>query len=490
MSTVEPPNLALFPTAMDQAYLNDMLTCRLAEAHQHVIRGAVAPTLDRGEFRRALAGFDFTSPRPLDDTLAWVIAQMEHGVTQVTHPRYLGLFNPAPTFPAQCADRIAAAFNPQLASATTSPAGVEIEAHVIRSVAERAGLPPGAAGHFTSGGAEANFTALLCALTRAEPHFASAGARAFAGPPVFYASSECHLAWLKIPHQAGIGRSAMRLVATDGSGRMSSDALADAVAADRAQGCVPVMIVATAGTTGAGLIDPLSCCAEIARRYGLWYHVDAAWGGALIASDRLRSLLAGIDQADSITIDAHKWFATTMGCGMFICADAAAPAAVFQASASFMPPSGPAADPYVMSVQWSRRLLGLRLFLSLAAAGWAGYGVHVERSIALAGLLRDSLAARGWRIANDPALAVVCAEPPPGSGEVRDVVGRVLASGRAWVSAARFEGREVVRACVTNGETMPEDVAEVADALQAACRTSSINQPWLDSLQTTESSPS
>jgi aromatic-L-amino-acid decarboxylase len=143
-----------------------------------------------------------------------------------------------------------------------------------------------------------------------------------------------------------------------------------------------------------------------------------------------------------------------------------------------------------MSAQWSRRFLGLRLFLSLASAGWAGYGAHVERSIALAALLRDRLAEQGWRIVNDPALAVVCAEPPSGSGEVRDVVGRVLASGRAWVSAARFEGREVVRACATNGETMPVDITEVADALQAACRTPAANEPRLESLHFTESSQS
>lgn len=469
-ATIAPPVPALFPTAADRARQDDALTRSLAEAHEHVLHGAVAPTLDHDEFRRALAGFDFTASRPLGDVLAWVIVQMEHGVTHVTHPRYLGLFNPAPTFPAQCADRIAAAFNPQLASATTSPAAVEIESHVIRSVARRAGLGPGAGGHFTTGGAEANYTALLCALTRADPGFAADGARAFAGPPVFYTSNECHLAWLKIAHQAGIGRRALRLVATDGAGRMSADALWQAVSADRGQGCVPVMIAATAGTTGAGAIDPLADCAEIARRFGMWYHIDAAWGGALIASDRLRGLLAGIDRADSVTIDAHKWLATTMGCGMFIAADAAAPSAVFQAAASFMPPSGSAADPYVMSAQWSRRFLGLRLFLSLASAGWAGYGTHVERSVALAGLLRDSLADRGWRIANDPALAVVCAEPPPGSGTVRDVVGRILASGGAWVSAARFEGREVVRACVTNGETTPADIMVVADALQAGCR--------------------
>src|SRR5262249_39715597 len=145
-----------------------------------------------------------------------------------------GLFNPAPTFPAQCADRIAAVFNPQLATSTTSPAAVAIESHVIRSIAQRAGLPPEAVGHFTTGGAEANYTALICALTRSDPRFATEGARAFEGAPIFYISQESHLAWLKIAHQAGIGRSAVRLVATDGCGRMDPKALVEAIKADRA----------------------------------------------------------------------------------------------------------------------------------------------------------------------------------------------------------------------------------------------------------------
>src|SRR5882762_7593562 len=236
----------------------------------------------------------------------------------------------------------------------------------------------------------------------------------------------------------------------------------------RAQGCVPVMIAATAGTSNAGMIDPLAACAEIARIAGLWYHVDAAWGGALIASDRLRGILAGIELADSVTIDAHKWFATTMGCGMFMTRHASVLSTAFQVSVSFMPSNVPGVDPYVTTVQWSRRFLGLRLFLSLAAAGWAGYGEHVERSLELIGLLKEKLSARGWGIANNSLVGVLCVEPPPGLGDPRSIVGRVLASGRAWIAAAKFEGREVIRACVTSGETTPDDVTGLVSALHAA----------------------
>jgi glutamate/tyrosine decarboxylase-like PLP-dependent enzyme len=403
-----------------------------------------------------------------DALLVWTIGQLENGIVHTAHPRYFGLFNPAPTFPSLCADRIAAAFNPQLASATTSPAPVEFETHVARAVARRAGLGSAAVGHFCTGGSEANFTALICALTCAEPEFAKTGSRAFSGQPTFYVSRDCHLAWIKIAHQAGIGRAAARLVATDGSGRMSMDALHAAIASDRASGRVPVMLAATAGTTNAGMIDRLPECAETARGEGIWFHVDAAWGGGLIASERLRGRLAGIEMADSVTIDAHKWFATTMGCGMFITPHASALANAFNVAASFMPSHAPDRDPYTSTVQWSRRFVGLRLFLSLAAGGWLGHAVHVERAIGLVQRLARDLQTRGWSIANDPSLAVLCAEPPPGSPPVTEIVARVVGSGQAWVSVAFYEGRDVVRACVTHGETSEDDVTTLIQELEAA----------------------
>jgi len=131
-----------------------------------------------------------------------------------------------------------------------------------------------------------------------------------------------------------------------------------------------------------------------------------------------------------------------------------------------MPSNLPSLDPYVTSVQWSRRFLGLRMFLSLAAAGWSGYAEHVERSIELTELLEDKLVARGWSIANSSPLAVLCIKPPPDFGDVRSIVARVLASGRAWVAVASFEGSEIIRACVTNGETTEDDIIELVYSLE------------------------
>jgi glutamate/tyrosine decarboxylase-like PLP-dependent enzyme len=150
---------------------------------------------------------------------------------------------------------------------------------------------------------------------------------------------------------------------------------------------------------------------------------------------------------------------------MFLTAHPRALSDAFTVSASFMPSHAPSLDPYVTTAQWSRRFLGLRLFFSLAAGGWAAQAAHVERAVDLARQLAANASARGWKLVNDPSMAVVCLEPPLGSPPVREIVGRVVATGQAWISAASFEGRDVVRACITHGETTPDDVDYVVDLL-------------------------
>ncbi|HJS89941.1 MAG TPA: pyridoxal-dependent decarboxylase [Steroidobacteraceae bacterium] len=465
---IAPPVAALFPDRRLRESVDDHLTRALAAAAERVLQGPVMPDIDMTELRRDLATFDFAKPRPIEALIDWAIDRLEHGTVHMIHPRYLGLFNPPSNFPSQCADRISGAFNPQLASSGSSPAPVAIEQHVIRAFAQRAGLPAESGGHFTTNGSEANYTALVCALTRADPRFAEEGVRAFPGAVAMYTSRECQPAWHKIAHQSGIGRSALRLIATDGSGRMDMRALTEAVLEDRRRGIVPVLISATAGTTGAGMVDPLEPCARLAREHNIWYHVDAAWGGAALCSERLRSELAGIELADSVTIDAHKWLATTMGCGMIIVRAPAILSEAFRVGAEFMPSSATSIDPYLNSVQWSRRFMGLRLFLSLAAAGWQGYGAHVERATQVIECAKARLVARGWSVANDSRLAVLCVLPPAGSPPVREIVRKVLASARAWVAVAKLEGRDVVRICATHGETTIADIDELVAALDDA----------------------
>ena len=462
----------LFYGSEERVKWDDYLTAALCKSRYRIAEQRVSPSLDNEQFRRELEGFDFSSARPLAELLPWIMERLEQGIVQLTHPRYFGLFNPAPTFPAECAERIVAAFNPQLATATTSPIPVEIEAHVIRSVARRAGFPLGATGHFTTGGTEANQTALVCALTRANPDYGDDGMHAFREKPTIYVSEDAHLAWLKIAHQVGLGRSAVRFVAADDQGRMDVTALVATIEADRLVGRTPVMIVATAGTTGAGMIDPMVRIAEIALASRAWFHVDAAWGGALVASDRLRCVLRGLELADSATIDAHKWLATTMSCGMFITRHVEVLSDSFHVATAYMPSNNPRVDPYVTTAQWSRRFLGLRFFLSLATFGWPGYAAHVERAIQLAELLKAELIAHGWVIMNDSPLAVVCAEPPQGCLSPEVIVKAVVASGQAWVSSTKFRGRDAVRMCITNGRTTPSDVRTLARVLHQLSRSS------------------
>lgn len=449
---------ALFSDRASRDVIEARLSVLLGDALSKVSDSCVSPTLDILKFRHTLESMTFDETNDLLELLDWTIDSMKDGLVQLTNPRYFGLFNPAPAFPAECADRIVAAFNPQICVWSHAPVAVEIESHVIKQVGLRAGFSAECGGHFTSGGSEANNTAVLCALTASNRRFADIGSCAFDGQPRIYASQESHLAWLKIGHQTGIGRNAICLVRTDGHGRMDADALQQAIERDAAEGMAPVMIAATAGTTNAGMVDPLGRCSDIAEQYRLWLHIDAAWGGALIASDRHNSVLNGIDRADSITIDAHKWFAATMGTGMFLTQRTAMLQEAFTVSTDYMPSDDASVDLYLNSMQWSRRFVGLRLFLSLATVGWRGYARHVENSINLIDRLTTQLSARSWSVANNSQMAVACVVPPSGHESVDKIVKDVVDGNDFWISATRFEGMPVIRVCVTNGKTTIQDI--------------------------------
>ena len=257
----------------------------------------------------------------------------------------------------------------------------------------------------------------------------------------------------------GLGRAAVRTVATDHRLTMDLGDLARRVAADRRDGCAPFMVVGTAGTTGAGAIDPLPELARFCRSEDLWFHVDAAWGGAAIVSPRLKRHLAGIEAAHSITCDAHKWFSVPMGAGMFFCRHREAVDEAFRAETSYMPgkTAGPTHDPYTTSVQWSRRFIGLKLFLALAEHGESGYVEMIEHQTRMGDVLRGALQRAGWRVVNATPLPLVCF--------TRDGLdtARFLAAlyqrQIAWMSEVRLAGGEpVLRACVTSYRTTESDV--------------------------------
>lgn len=459
--------ISLLPESRTRRSILEQLVREIDEFWERVPEIPIGPIDDAQCRAEWLARFDFAVPADLASLASEVLARVERGTLLTQQPGYFGLFNPAPAFPGVVGEFITAAINPQLAAASHAPLAAEIEQHVIKSVCARIGWSTVAAGHFTTGGAEANMTSALLALTAGEPRFGDVGSSAYKGQAMLYTSKEAHLAWFKIAHQLGIGRTAVQLVATDGSGRIDTEALEDVIKSDIVDGKTPVMVAATAGTTGAGMIDPLSACAKIARAYGMWLHVDAAWAGALVASDGLRQSLAGIEQADSVTIDAHKWFSVPMGAGMFLTRRPEVLADAFRVTTTYMPAPTVIDDPYTHSAQWSRRSIGLKFFMTLAALGWRGYAELVEQQIALAADLREALKAKEWNIENDSPAAVVCFTDKR-DRDPAAIVEMVQARQRSWVSVALFEGKPVIRACVTNFRTRRSDVDQLVDELCCA----------------------
>lgn len=431
--------------------LFDQLRSAFAAVESDIENGPLVPRVTPEEIRGHLARYDFQQPVPLEEVTADVEQMMRNWHVQVTHPRYLGLFNPSVTFPGVVADTLAAMYNPQLATWRTSPAANEIERHTLAWLAARFGLPADTQANFTSGGAEANLSAVIVALTRAFPEHAEQGLRRQPATPAIYLTGEAHHGFSKIAQMTGLGRQAIRTVATDSHLRMDLQDLARRVAEDRRRGFAPFLVVGTAGTTTAGVIDPLPDLARFCRSENLWLHVDAAWGGAAAVSPRLRSCLAGIESADSITCDAHKWFSVPMGAGMFFCRHPHTVAAAFGTETSVMPAktAGPVVDPYMTTVQWSRRFIGLKLFLALAERGESGYAAILEQQAALGDFLRQQLQQAGWRIVNCTPLPVVCFTRD--GLDTSRFLAALYARQIAWMSEVRLgEGTPVLRACITS----------------------------------------
>jgi glutamate/tyrosine decarboxylase-like PLP-dependent enzyme len=432
----------------------------------------VSPALDPEGLRAMLDDFDFSQPRDPISAVEWAAEMLWRQQVHTPHPRYFGLFNPAPTTMGIAADALVAAFNPQMAAWSHSPFAVEAERRLIRAFGERFGYPPASIdGTFTGGGAEANHTAMLAALTAAFSEFGLRGVRALAGQPVFYASVESHHSLLKAAGLCGIGRDALREVPVDDCLRMDPSALRAEIERDRADGSLPFLVAATAGATNSGAIDPLPQIAAIAAEHGLWFHVDAAWGGAAALCAELRPLLEGIERADSIAFDAHKWLSTPMGAGVFLTQRPDILDRTFRTMTAYMPREAAGldvVDPHLHSMQWSRRFIGLKVFLSLAVAGWSGYEAAIAHMTAMGALLRRELQSSGWRLLNSTPLPVVCFADEQGAPP-EEIVRRVVAGGEAWISSTLLaRSIPAIRACITNYRTGPDDVRALAASLDRA----------------------
>jgi glutamate/tyrosine decarboxylase-like PLP-dependent enzyme len=436
----------------------------------------VANEMTPPQVRELLAGVDFSKPMAPADALRLAADGMSRTHVQVSHPRYFGLFNPAPSTMGIAADALVAAMNPQLAAWKHAPFAAEVEQLLIRALGERFGYNPRESdGTFASGGSEANQTALLTAITAKFPEWQAQGMRAIKLQPVLYTSAEGHHSIHKFARLTGLGLGAVREIPVNADLQMDVSRLKAALREDRLEGHAPFLVVATAGTTNAGAIDPLPEIAAIAAEENLWLHVDAAWGGAAALVPELRPLLDGIERADSIAFDAHKWFSVPMAAGIYLTRHSEILSRTFGIEAAYVPPKAEGvSDGLAHSLQWSRRFIGLKVFLSLAVAGWDGYAQSLRQMTAVGELLRRELVAAGWKIANQTPLPVVCFTD--GRGTHRDaaaylerIAQEVVGSGEAWISTTRIGANQpVLRACITNFRTTQADIAALVRSLDKA----------------------
>lgn len=421
-----------------------------------------------------LSRYSFEDPVAEGTVLEDVATMLRRWNVHVTHPRYFGYFNPSVTPISIAGDTLTALYNLQLATWSHAPAAAEIERHVLAFFMRRCGLDPSTGfANFTSCGGEANLTAVLVALTHHFPQYGDKGLAEIGVRPVFYCSVGAHDSFGKAAHSVGIGRNALRKVSIDSRLKMDPNALISLIREDKAAGKQPFMVVATAGTTSAGVIDPLPDIAQICRAEDLWLHVDAAWGGGALLSDRLRPALSGIERADSVTWDAHKWLSVPMGAGMFLCKHRQPVLDSFKINTAYMPSSpDDTFDSYSSTIQWSRRFTGLKVFLSLATIGPDKYAAMIEHQTRMGELMRERLTASGWLLLNDTPLPVVNFSHPSINGKTdatRDVCRKILKRGRVWISdVVLCNGRPSLRACVTSYHCSPADIEILITELSRA----------------------
>ncbi|MFC1659997.1 pyridoxal phosphate-dependent decarboxylase family protein [Gemmatimonadota bacterium] len=378
-----------------------------------------------------------------------------------TSPGYLGLMNPTPVTMSIFADALTSLINQNQAASHHSPAGSVIEEVVIRWLGEATGYGADCYGHLTSGGTVANMTGLKLALHRAAPEVRDRGLVASGRRFTVYASDQLHFSIERSVDVLGLGREALRLVPARDDATVDPEVMRGIIEADRREGMEPFAMVGIAGATASGAVDPLSELADLAVEAGLWFHVDAAYGGAAGLSQDYPGLLAGIERADSVTVDAHKWFFVPFVAGGILFRDRTFAEDTFQNAAGYIPPSEaaelPPTDYLKQGLAGTRRFNALKVWMAFKHLGADWYASVVDRQLGLTRKVAERIAdLPEWRIAVPPATAIVTFRyEPEGLREVmagggteaekalreRDRLQMQIAEviqqeGRFWVSAA------------------------------------------------------
>ena len=351
----------------------------------------------------------------------------------------------------------------------SAPAGITMERAVIAWLASAIGCA-GFTGSLTLGGSSANLMGLCMAREAKAP----ANQRGVQGG-VIYCSTEAHMSIAKAAALLGLGYDAVRLIPVDQAFRMRTGDLRTAIGSDEAAGRIPIAVVGSAGTTATGSIDPLNAIADICEEFGLWLHVDGAYGA--LASLAIPEAFQGMERADSLSLDPHKWLYQPTGCGCLLYRDATAARRAFSHSGDYAralsndPIEGFAV--FEESIELSRPVRALNLWLSLRYYGLRAFQESIREDLRLAQVLAMAIDARPRleRLAPVP-LSAVCFRYAGAAGDLdalnREILNRVIRRGRVYISNATIGGMFALRACIVNHRTLEEDVNSVVSEVLAA----------------------
>jgi aromatic-L-amino-acid/L-tryptophan decarboxylase len=414
-----------------------------------------------------------------DDLIDYLRSIVFDSAMYTGHPGFMAYISGSGTAPGAVADLIAAAINQNVGGWRLGPGATELELYLTSWFASRFGLPEQAGGIVTSGGSMANFVALKVARDRAlgidvrEEGVGDARLTA-------YTSSEVHFATTRAADMLGLGSNSVRLIETDEDYRLDVQAMGQRIEEDLSNGFKPFAVIATLGTVSTGAIDPLQDIAAVCRRYKLWMHIDAAYGGPAILADDLKPLLSGVEQADSIAFDPHKWMYTPHSGGVVLVRDLQWLADSFAAHATYVHEdkefTGRGLDLGMMGPQLSRSFWALKIFVSLLAYGTEAYGRRISHDVALARYLADLVREQeDFELSAPVELSICCFRfvprdlpPAPGREEYLDalnarLMAKVQMDGQVYYSNAVIGERFVLRCCIVNFRTEAEHLHQVIE---------------------------